>query len=263
MIQLYHGTGARDIDLLGPSMSKEDWTTLRSSVSRLLRARKQDLAAKLLNEMPFEIRDATNDFGDEFSILYYKAPLGKYVSAEEVNRDSKSKLAFRDIAKTMTEVGPYIRFIAVELDTKTGPLPVTSPSFEISSDAVECALADAEQLIASRGAVSGVDRVHTAFHGYLKAVCQKNAIVVPEDAGITSLFKVLREHHQDFAESGARASDTDRVVRAMATILDALDPVRNRASLAHPNEAVLDEPEAMLVINSIRTLLHYLNAKLE
>ena len=263
MIQLYHGTGARDIDLLGPSMSKEDWTTLRSSVSRLLRARKQDLAAKLLNEIPFEIRDATNCFGDEFSVLSYKAPLEKYVSVEEVNRDSKSRLAFRDIAETIAEVGPYVRFIAVELDTKTGPLPVTSPSLEISSDSVECALADAEQLIASRRAVSGVDRIHTAFHGYLRAVCDKQLINLPKDAGLTHLFKALRENHPCFTQRGARASDTDRIVRAMATILDALDPIRNRASLAHPNEAVLDEPEAMLVINSIRTLLHYLNAKLE
>jgi hypothetical protein len=43
--------------------------------------------------------------------------------------------------------------------------------------------------------------------------------------------------------------------------MDALQPIRNNASVAHPNEALLDAPEAMLVVNTARTLLHYLDAK--
>ena len=46
-----------------------------------------------------------------------------------------------------------------------------------------------------------------------------------------------------------------RVALAMANIVDALNPLRNRASLAHPNTGLLEEPEAMLVINAVRTLL--------
>jgi hypothetical protein len=49
---------------------------------------------------------------------------------------------------------------------------------------------------------------------------------------------------------------------AFATVVDALNPVRNRGSMAHANATLLDEPEAMLVINAVRTLLHYLNAKI-
>jgi hypothetical protein len=49
----------------------------------------------------------------------------------------------------------------------------------------------------------------------------------------------------------------------MAQIVDVLNPVRNQKSMAHPNEDLLEEPEAMLVANAVRTLLHYLNAKLE
>jgi len=37
--------------------------------------------------------------------------------------------------------------------------------------------------------------------------------------------------------------------------------VRNNASVAHPNEALLGEPEATLVINTVRTLLSYLEDK--
>lgn len=38
--------------------------------------------------------------------------------------------------------------------------------------------------------------------------------------------------------------------------------MRNQASEAHANDRLLEEPEAMLVINVVRTLLHYFNARL-
>jgi Abortive infection C-terminus len=41
-----------------------------------------------------------------------------------------------------------------------------------------------------------------------------------------------------------------------------MSPVRNMASVAHPNERLLDEPEAMLVVNACRTVLQYLDAKI-
>jgi hypothetical protein len=37
--------------------------------------------------------------------------------------------------------------------------------------------------------------------------------------------------------------------------MDALNPVRNRATVAHPNAELLEKEEAMLVINVARTLL--------
>jgi hypothetical protein len=49
---------------------------------------------------------------------------------------------------------------------------------------------------------------------------------------------------------------------AMATVVDVLNPLRNKASVAHPNQQLLAEPEALLVINSVRTLLNYLDSKL-
>ena len=44
--------------------------------------------------------------------------------------------------------------------------------------------------------------------------------------------------------------------------MNVLDPIRNRSSFAHPTKGLLEVPEAMLVINAARTILHYLDAKL-
>jgi hypothetical protein len=48
----------------------------------------------------------------------------------------------------------------------------------------------------------------------------------------------------------------------LGRVVEALNPARNDHSLAHPSEQLLDEPEALLFVNAVKSLLHYLNAKL-
>ena len=81
---------------------------------------------------------------------------------------------------------------------------------------------------------------------------------------LTEEQQAVHKTARDFATNEVlpKAAEIDRVLKSMAAIVDALNPVRNRASGAHPNESVLQEPEAMLVINGVNTLLHYLDARL-
>jgi hypothetical protein len=140
---------------------------------------------------------------------------------------------------------------------------VPVPSLRITSEVVERALADAERLISSSGATSGVDRVHTALHGYLLQVCVDQTIPAPNDASITQLFKLIRAKHPKMNDLGPRSDDIARILNSMASVLDALNPIRNLASVAHPNSRLLDDAEARLVVNVIRTILHYLDTKLQ
>ena len=141
-----------------------------------------------------------------------------------------------------------------------GAVPTAQP--RITSEVVQRAIKDAETLITANGATSGVDRVHTALHGYLKAVIDQAGIASGPDPSLTDLFKLLREKHPKFQHRGPRAPDIDQVLRTLAGIVAVLNPVRNRASVAHPNDKLLDEPEAMLVINAVQTILHYIDARL-
>lgn len=131
---------------------------------------------------------------------------------------------------------------------------------KISTEAIERAIADMEVLISSRGAVSGVDRIHTALHGYLRAICIGENITYSKDDSIVKLFKLLRQQHPKLQSTGR--TDIDRLLQSFAGILDSLNPIRNHASMAHPNENTLEKDEALLVINVVRTLLRYLDAKL-
>jgi hypothetical protein len=260
MIKLYHGSGAQDIGLLGAAMPPEKWSQLRATVARLLRARKAILAAETLEKIPFEIRNGTNVFSDDFCVLYWStSSIESYVEAAEWAEKKTYADAFTKIAETVSEIGHYIRFIAVDLNTEEQLAPVASPNLNITSDVVERALRDAEQLIRG-GAVSGLDRVHTALVGYLQSACNRHSIAYPKDPGVTTLFKLLRTSHPAF--NNVLDEDVDRIVKALSVIVDALNPLRNRGSMAHANEHLLDEPEAMLAINSARSILHYLDAKL-
>lgn len=264
MIVLYSGGGASDFEIVGECMSAESWRALRRQACHLLRARDDAFAAALLAAAPFEISSATNHFGDEFSVLHMVAGLDDYVAYGEQSKDPTFRGAYNRIASVISEIGEaYIRVIAVQLDTRYGPEDVPFPRLRITSEAVERALADAEHLIRAKGASSGVDRVHTALHGYLLTLCDQLPQSPPGDSGTTQLLKFLRKHHPALQVSGPRSSDIERVLTAFGSVVDALNPVRNRASGAHPNPSVLDEPEAMLVVNAVRTLLAYLDRRVQ
>lgn len=139
---------------------------------------------------------------------------------------------------------------------------VLHPSPAVSSDLVRRALADAETLVERAEAGHAVDRVHTALHGYFEALCTEMGVETDPAASMTQLLKTLRQEHPNIRAEGPRSSDIDSILKGMSSIIDKLQPVRNRASLAHPNP-LLPEPEANLVINAVRTVFHYLDQKLQ
>jgi hypothetical protein len=139
---------------------------------------------------------------------------------------------------------------------------VENPSLEITSEVVERALADSENLLRTNGATSVVDRIHTVLHGYFIAVCNRDGIIYQRDSSLTALFKLIRQQHPKFKDNGLHRSEIEKILNSSSAILDALNPLRNNASVAHPNQNLLEKEEAMLVINIARSLLHYFNEKL-
>ena len=132
----------------------------------------------------------------------------------------------------------------------------------VTSAVVVRALADAETLLQKEGPTSAVDRVHTALHGHLRYLCEGASIEYDREDTMVVLLKKLRREHPSRQDLGTRAKDIGTVLNASGSILDALNPVRNTASVAHPNEDLLGNEEAQLVINVARSLLGYLDGKL-
>lgn len=160
-----------------------------------------------------------------------------------------------------TRAAAHAEVMGIIARLESGPL-VTGVTPQITSEVVLRALTDAENLIQTSGPTSAVDRVHTVLHGYLRAVCDAEGITYAQGDSMVALLRKLEDQHPKLQDLGPRAQDVKKVLNAFASVLDAMLPVRNQASVAHPNAELLDEPEAHLVINAGRTLLHYLDAKL-
>lgn len=374
MLVLHARYGAGDFEAVGQSIPAIESKRLLSTATRVLSHRGETESARWLEQIPFVIQQSTNGFSDDFHILYSEVPLELYEKLREEIKEPECKHAFKALAEVISEIGPYIRFVAIEMSLEPvskisesdrqkilktheidkliykyigvsegylgnfsyqthkefyvnlgldinpfdypgttrarfiailseavpevqakilegvlekfpagssdlrsdalygeirswisrlrGAPAVQSARPSITTDTVNRAMADAELLIQHQGATSGVDRVHTAFHGFLKAVCDDSGIPTSDDPNITELLALLRDHHPAFSSSIPRSDDIRQIIRSLSTIVNTLNPLRNRASVAHPNENLLAPPEAMLVINAVRTLLHYIDAKI-
>jgi len=150
---------------------------------------------------------------------------------------------------------------AAELGLGQSHVPAPPPPLS-ASQVVELALQDAERLLHTSGPTSCVDRMHTALHGYLRDECARAGLLVAQDANLPALFKALRNGHPRLQTLGAQDPHIARVLQSLASAVDALNTLRNNASLAHPGGALLGEEEAMLMVNVSRSLFHYLHARL-
>ncbi len=146
-------------------------------------------------------------------------------------------------------------------DRLDGCMAVSAKKPIITSNVVEKAINEAEVLIGKHGFPSAVDRVHTMLHGYLLNVCNDSDIECNSKELMSGLFSKIRANHPAFENSGPRKNEMTQIFRAMSNIMDQLNPIRNEGSMAHPNELLMEPPEAALAINLARTILHYIDMK--
>lgn len=262
MLIFYSGSGAGGFEILDPVMTEDNFESLKVNACKLLSVRKKELAVQLLETIPFELSNGTNYFGDEFAILHAAVPIERYVQCTEMKTDSKVTTAFREVSAAFSELGVHVRHIAVYPSQEKAPL-VPQPNPVTTSVVIERALKDSQKLLQSSGAASAVDRIHTALHGYMKTICLNANIPINDQASLMDLFRAIRSQHQAFNSINTAADEIKKLNGALSSIVDTINTLRNNASIAHPNEKILDEAEAILAINCVRTLFHYLDAKIK
>ncbi|MCY4465018.1 MAG: abortive infection family protein [Chloroflexi bacterium] len=145
---------------------------------------------------------------------------------------------------------------------------VDAVSISPSSETVRRALEEAATAIRRGNASSAVDRTHTALHGYLKEQCAVSGIQFDDLGKVTLAFKAIRKNHPAFQNRRSWPKEVDRTLQGLATALDAINTLRNHASLAHSSPdlsspGLLAEPEATLAVNAARSILLYVNDKLQ
>jgi hypothetical protein len=166
--------------------------------------------------------------------------------------------ATEEVSRKKLSLHKELMNVAVRLEADG---QVETPEIAETSEVVSEALHDAEILLKTRGPKSAVDRAHTALHGYIKKLCVDRGLAMPSDPSLTAVFKIVREQFVEFSTTIPHDAEAKRVFGSMASALDSLNTIRNRATLAHPNEMLLDAPEAMLYINLSRAVLAYIESK--
>lgn len=148
---------------------------------------------------------------------------------------------------------------------RTGEVPESlSGSFTPGDgyEAVARAINDARELIKSSGGYSSaVDRMHTALHGYLRSLATEHDPDLKHDSDMVASWKSLLNHHPAFHDFGARHNDIKTALKSLSAVVNVLNPIRNRASNAHPNESVLDEPEAMFVVHTTHSIALFVQSR--
>lgn len=170
---------------------------------------------------------------------------------------------FLDAHQVNHQLIPLSNLIQELIKTKGGSEKIEMvklPELEITGSTINQAIKDAKILIETQGASSAVDRVHTVLHGYLKKICDNSNIPYSKDVTLNQLLIELKKKHIAFQNKN---DNTESILKSMANIFDKLNPLRNSASLAHPNEELLNQDEAMLIINTVNTILSYLNLKIK
>ncbi len=197
---------------------------------------------------------------------YVKTKRERFIDALEGASSSQQATILRGVLKklpvdlsknrTQADADNRIRAWINRLEAVSNPVDVTSvpPSLpEVARKALDAARAHRD-----RGEFSqATDRIHTALHACAKQLLQEIDIDNGQSKKLVDSFGFIRERHPAFqiAKGDRAAAD---ILKGCARIVAGLNAARNENSLAHPTDALLDDPEARLYCNAGMTLLQYI-----
>lgn len=120
-----------------------------------------------------------------------------------------------------------------------------------------------QTLISEHDCRSAVDRAHTALHGYLKETCNNAGLTITEsNPKIQDYWSKLKQKHPNILIDNAESHlPINQIINAIGKLLENLNGIRNNRSYSHPNEQIIGESEAKLVINLFRSILQYIDSK--
>jgi len=126
-------------------------------------------------------------------------------------------------------------------------------------ETLSLAIDDAEDLIQKGKPENAYDRIHTTLHGLIKKICDELLITYPDNPSLEQLTGLIRVY---FSNLGDDEQEVSKVIAAIGKITKVLNDLRNHNSLAHPTDKLLGKEEALFMINISKSIIKYLNKKL-
>lgn len=131
---------------------------------------------------------------------------------------------------------------------------------EISlTQVISKAINDAELLMQQGKYDSAFDRIHTAFHGYLRKVLDNRNVSYEESDTLNQLYNKLHSDICNKITPGPMADLIKTTLRSGSGIISSMNDMRNRHSLSHPNSELISNREAKFVIQLVKAISSYIN----
>lgn len=127
------------------------------------------------------------------------------------------------------------------------------------SDTIQKAIEDATLFIREGKYDSAVDRVHTAFHGYLRQLLTNHSIAFGKDDGLPALYNKLHEYYGNSIQPQEVAARIKATVRSAIGVVNSINELRNNNTVAHPNGELIQKREAQLVIRLVNAIVDYID----
>lgn len=126
------------------------------------------------------------------------------------------------------------------------------------SDTIQKAIEDATLFMREGKYDSAVDRVHTAFHGYLRQLLINYCVAFAKDDGLPALYNKLHEYYGSSIQPQEVAVRIKTTVRSAIGVVNSINELRNNNTVAHPNGELIQKREAQLVIRLVNAIVDYI-----
>lgn len=131
---------------------------------------------------------------------------------------------------------------------------------EKKSELVSQAIEDAENFMSNGKYDKAFDRIHTAFHGYLRSILDEYGIGFDRNDSLPKLYNKIHSLIDKAVSPEEIAENVKKVIRSANGMIQTVNEIRNNHSLAHPNEKIIGKNEAKLVIGLIKNIVSYLES---
>ncbi|WP_320927879.1 abortive infection family protein [Hungatella sp.] len=193
------------------------------------------------------------DWNTYCTILHIQAPIEK----QEIFNSKKDDI-FQIAKKIYGRQGDNL-LTSVDIGILVEHYEIIDFSTISLTEVIRKAISDAELLMGEGKYDSAFDRVHTAFHGYLRKLLDNKGVAYEESDTLSQLYTKLHTELSSNIGSTEIAELVKKSLRSASGIIAAINEMRNRHSLSHPNDDLLQKREAEFAIRLIKDLSDYIN----
>lgn len=193
------------------------------------------------------------DWNTYCTILHIQAPIDK----QEIFHSQNDKI-FQIAKKIYGRQGDNL-LTSVDIGILVEHYEVIDFSVISLTEVIGKAVSDAELLMGEGKYDSAFDRVHTAFHGYLRKLLDNKNVDYEESDTLSQLYTKLHTELSSNIDSTEISELVKKSLRSASGIIASINEMRNRHSLSHPNDDLLQKREAEFAIRLIKDLSVYIN----